>query len=85
MTEITIIAVQELAGRKQEYVRAFGYRTADAAQRPVEVALSAVDGHAMFLAANLDKRFPEIEVPDNTWAFVLNTGDVKVVRMRETP
>lgn len=83
---IQIVAVQSPENRGHVHVRVFGYRVSDMARRIVEVALSPEDAADLVADCRaLGNEWPAIEVPDNSWAFIINTGDMPMIHLRETP
>ncbi len=83
MITIQIVSIEHPAGRGHEYVRVFGFRTADPRRQIVEVAVNIADATALIADADAMKEFPEIEVPDNSWVRCLNTGSIPMIHMKE--
>ena len=76
-------SVQHPAGRKHEHVRLFGYRSLDPAHKVVEVVISVADAVDLISLASTEHEFPEVEVDDRAWVYCLNSGDVKVVHLKD--
>ena len=84
MTTLQVVAIQSPPGRKHEHVRVFAYRVGDLNRRIVEVSVSMAEA-ADLIAAGAADNFPEIEVEDRAWAFVVNTGDMEMVYKKGSP
>lgn len=85
MTTIQILAVQQPAGRKHEYLRIMGHRVDDPKMQMVEVAVSVVVASEILANASKHHVFPEIEVPDNSWCYCANLGDMEMIQMQGKP
>ena len=81
MTTLQVVGVQNLVGRKHEWVRVFGYKEGDPNKKLYEVALNSKDAVDLIEDANATKTFPMIEVPSNTIVTILNTSDIEVIHM----
>jgi hypothetical protein len=81
MTTLQVVAVQNLVGRKHEWVRTFGYKESDPSKKLVEVALNSIDAVDLIEAGNRDKQFPQIEVPSKCIVGILNTADIDVIHI----
>lgn len=79
MIAIQLVAVQHPGGREHDHVRAFGYRVRDVRKRMVEVALTTDEALDVLAKAEVERKFPELTVPDHEWSYCLNTGDVAMV------
>jgi hypothetical protein len=83
MTTLQVIAVQNLVGRKHDYVRVFGFKENDPEHKAVEVALNASDAVDLIEHANREKSFPLIEVPSRCIISILTTYGIDVIHIGE--
>lgn len=78
-----VIAVQNLAGRKHDYVRVFGFDVNDTEKRIREVALSPADAVEIIKEMDRNKQRPEIEILSSAIVYVLSTGDMQMIHLGE--
>lgn len=72
MTDITIIGIGPIAGRKTNHVRIFGYRTADTSARLVETGASPREVEEIVRNHKETGEYGEVEVDERRWMFCLN-------------
>lgn len=83
MVLVQIVGVQNPVGLRKQNVRAFGFRTDDAKKRIIEVPLTIDDATAILAEADQTKVFPILEVEDNRWCHVLDSGNIEIVSIEE--
>jgi len=82
-TTLQVVAVQNLNGRKHDYVRVFGHDVNDMGDTKlvVEVALSPKDAMELIEVAARERKFPEIEVPERSIVKILNTDNIELLHI----
>ena len=83
MTTLQVVAVQNLTGRQHSHVRVFGYRVEDPMRLLLEVALFPDDAVDLISAADVEKKFPEIEIETRYIMKILTTAGIDVIHIGE--
>jgi len=78
---LQVVAVQNLVGRKHDYVRIFGFKEHDPLRKVVEVAVYANDAVDIIETAHREKQFPLIEVPERAIINILTTAGIDVIHI----
>ncbi len=83
MTTLQVVAVQNLTGRMHDHVRVFGYRVTDPERLLLEVALFPDDAVDLIASADVEKKFPEIEIETRYLMKILTTAGIDVIHIGE--